>query len=68
MEFFSRRTSSYCSVVEQNVAMEFSFFISHGDLQFCATCTGVEEKCRHCPIIDYNERYPPLLKKRLPSP
>ncbi|SFO92674.1 hypothetical protein SAMN05518683_101114 [Salibacterium halotolerans] len=66
MEYIDRRTTSYCRVVQRSVKVEFSIFLKKGNLEVCATCTGIEEVCKNCPVIQYNNLYPPATQKRLP--
>ncbi|SFM39927.1 hypothetical protein SAMN04488054_14315 [Salibacterium qingdaonense] len=66
MEYIHRQTVSYCKVVQRHVKIEFSIFLMEGNLEMCASCTGIEDICKNCPVIQYNDLYPPASQKRLP--
>ncbi|WP_125557236.1 hypothetical protein [Salibacterium salarium] len=66
MEYTISRHSTYCHTVDRYINYEISTYVSRGNIEFSATCTGIDDTCVACPILTYNEKYPPLSENRLP--
>ncbi|WP_125553750.1 hypothetical protein [Salibacterium salarium] len=67
MNYTISRHSAYCYTVNRYINYEFSMYVANGNIEFTATCTGIDNKCMGCPVLMYNEKYPPQSKDRLPA-
>ncbi|SFE57372.1 hypothetical protein [Alteribacillus iranensis] len=54
MSQFMSRISTYCNHVDRHVNYEVSLHYTNGTLECSTTCTGIEDTCATCPIMQLN--------------
>ncbi|WP_240376897.1 hypothetical protein [Bacillus piscicola] len=65
MNYLLSRHSTYCEHVKRYVNYEISVHKEKGYVSCTATCTGIEESCSQCPVIQFNRNYPESSKRKL---
>lgn len=58
MSVMMSRVATYCHHVERHVNYEISWHHSDGQLDCSATCTGIEDTCESCPVLQMNRTFP----------